>query len=73
MDYYAKMAEERKKREEEKKAKTLSLEKQLKMWKARQEELRKIGNSAIDPAFVRRQLDKCDAEISKINRIISTL
>ena len=73
MDYYAKMAEERKKREEEKKAKTLSLEKQLKMWKARQEEVRKIGNSAIDPAFVRRQLDKCDAEISKINRIISTL
>ena len=73
MDYYAKMAEERKKREEDKKAKTLSLEKQLKMWKARQEELRKIGSSAIDPVFVRRQLDKCDAEISKINRIISTL
>jgi len=73
MDYYAKIAEERKKREEEKKAKTLSLEKQLKMWKARQEELRKIGNAAIDPVFVRRQLDKCDAEISRINHIISTL
>lgn len=73
MDFYEKLAQERRQKEQEKKLKTASLEKQLKMWQARQDELRKVGSAAIDPAFVRRQLDKCDEEIAKINRIISTL
>lgn len=60
-------------KQREKDLKKASLEKQLKMWQNRQSELRQFGSTAIDPAFVRRQLDKCEKEITKINQIISTL
>ena len=65
--------EERRQKEKEKLAKKNSLEKQLKMWQNRQTELRKIGISAIDQAFVRRQLDKCSDEINRINAILSRI
>jgi len=60
-------------KQREKDLKKASLEKQLKMWQTRQTELRQFGSTAIDTAFVRRQLDKCEKEITKINQIISTL
>lgn len=59
--------------QEEKEAKQQSLEKQLKMWRSRLDELRKVGSSALDPAFIRRQCDKCTAEIDKIVNILSKL
>jgi hypothetical protein len=65
--------EEQRQREKEKLAKKNSLERQLKMWKNRQAELRKVGISAIDPAFVRRQMDKCSDEINRINAILSSI
>lgn len=73
MDVYQKLNEEAKQKAKEKEAKQLTLEKQLKVWKARQAELRKVGPSAIDPAFVRRQLDKCDKEIERINQVLNSL
>ena len=73
MDVYRKLNEEAQQKAKEKEAKQLSLEKQLKVWKARQAELRKVGPSAIDPAFVRRQLDKCDKEIERLNQILNSL
>ena len=65
--------EAKRQQEKEKLAKKNSLERQLKMWQNRQTELRKIGISAIDPAFVRRQLDKCSDEINRINAILSSI
>lgn len=70
---YNKILEERRQKEMEKKAKQSSLERQLKMWKTRQAELRNVALTALDPEFVKKQLAKCDSEIEKINRIISTL
>lgn len=73
MDVHNKLKQEAEQKQKEKEAKTKSLEKQLKMWEARLKELRNVGSSALDPAFVRRQADKCSEEITRINRIISTL
>lgn len=70
---YNKILEERHRKEMEKKVKQSSLERQLKMWKTRQAELRNVALTALDKEFVKKQLDKCDSEIEKINRIISTL
>lgn len=56
--------------QKEKEAKKANLEKQLKMWEKRREELRKIGHSAIDPAFIRRSIDKCSNEIDKILKML---
>ena len=44
--------------QKEKEAKKANLEKQLNMWTKRRDELRKVGPSAIDPAFIRRSIDK---------------
>lgn len=53
--------------------KQASLEKEYKMWEKRRDELRKVGVSAIDPAFVRRNIDKCNAEMERITKILSTI
>lgn len=73
MNPYEQMKKDKAAEDKEKMAKTLSLEKQLKQWQARQKELRGVALTALDPAFVRRQLDKCDKEITKINQILSTI
>lgn len=56
--------------QKEKDAKKANLEKQLKMWTKRRDELRKVGSSAIDPAFIRRSIDKCSNEIDKILKML---
>lgn len=73
MNPYEQLAKDRAEKEKEKQAKTLSLEKQLKQWEARQKELRAVALTALDPAFVRRQLDRCSEEIKRINQILSTM
>lgn len=73
MTPYEKIEEEKRQKEEDKRVRTASLEKQLKTWKARQTELRKTGSTALDPGFIRRQLAKCDAEIKRINDILAGL
>ena len=73
MDIYNKLREERLQKEKESLLKKNSLEKQLKKLEARQEELRKVALTALDPAFVRRQLDKCEAEKKQINQLLSDL
>ncbi len=73
MNPYEKIAAEKQLREEENKARILSLEKQLKVWQERQKELRQNYVSALDKAFVRRNLDKCDKEIQKINEVLAKI
>ena len=64
------MREERIAKEREKELQKISLEKQLSMWTKRREELRKVGSSALDQAFVRRSVDKCSNEIDKILKML---
>lgn len=73
MNIHERIAQEVEAKQQEKAFKKTSLEKQLKTWQNRQAELRKIGISALDQAFLRRQLDKCSQEITRINQILSTL
>ena len=73
MNPYEVIAKEREAKERAKADKIVSLERQLKVWKTRQKELRYAYSNALDPEFVRRQLDKCDNEIKKINDMLSVL
>ena len=57
---------------DDKKDKRIALEKQMKIWQDRQKEMRKIVNP-IDPAFHRRQLDKCEQEIARISESLIKL
>ena len=72
-DTYDKVMQEKFRREEEQRDRIMSLEKQLKVWKTRQAELRQNYISALDKAFVRRNLDKCDKEIQKINEVLAKI
>jgi len=71
MNIHERLRSEEEQRQKERELKTKSLEKQLKMWEARQKELRSVGVAALDPAFVRRQLDKCSEEIKRINELLA--
>lgn len=73
MDIYNKLREEKLQKEKENELKKESLEKQLKKIELKQKELRAIILTALDPAFVRRQLDKCEAEKKQINQLLSNL
>lgn len=73
MDFYNKLKQEEEAKKQEKERKRISLEKQLKIWKARQEELRKAALSSLDESFVKRNLDKCSKEVKRISDLISTL
>lgn len=73
MDFYEKLRAEQLQNEKEKQLKRSSLEKQLHKLETRQKELRGVALTALDPAFVRRQLDKCEEEIKQINQVLSSL
>lgn len=73
MNIHERLQNEEAQKAREKDLKQASLEKQYKMWEKRRNELRKIGPSAIDPAFVRRNIDKCSEEMERITKILSTL
>ena len=66
VDSYDKIMQERFRREQEQRDRVMSLEKQLKMWKARQTELRQVSVTGLDQKFIRRNLDKCSEEIKRI-------
>lgn len=70
VDSYDKIMQERARREEEKNERIVSLERQLKMWKARQNELRKVSVTGLDQKFIRRNLDKCSEEIKRITEAL---
>lgn len=71
MTPYEKIVAEKQLKEEENQARVVSLEKQLKMWQARQKELRQCSVTALDRNFVRRNLDKCSEEIKRITDALS--
>lgn len=73
MNIHERLKSETEQKARERDLKQASLEKEYKMWEKRRNELRKIGPSAIDPAFVRRNIDKCSAEMERITRILSTI
>lgn len=58
------------KMEQEKQDRINSLERQRSMWEKRRNELRKVGVAALDPAFIRRNIDKCNKEIEKIDKLL---
>ena len=62
-----------KKLDEEKEFKRHSLEKQYHQWETRRAELRKVSLTALDPAFVRRNIDKCSAEMERISKLIESI
>lgn len=66
VDSYEKVMQEKFRHEQEQRDRVMSLEKQLKMWKARQAELRQVTVTSLDHGFVRRNLDRCAEEIKRI-------
>lgn len=57
----------------EKADKEKSLNKQLKVVEARIKELRNVALTTLDPAFVRRNLDKYTAERKRITDLLSKI
>lgn len=73
MNVHEKLKQDQLQHEKEKELKRTSLEKKLLKLEAQQKELRAVALNALDPAFVRRQLDKCDEEKKKITRLLADL
>ena len=73
MNPYDKLRQDEMQKEKEKEMKRSSLEKKLLKLENQQKELRKVALTALDPAFVRRQLDKCEEEKKQITRMLSDL
>lgn len=73
MNIYEKLRTEQQQKDKEREMKRTSLEKKLNKIEARQKELRGIVLNSLDPAFVRRELDKCEAEKKQINQLLSNL
>ena len=73
MDVYERLRQEKLQKEKENAMKRSSLEKQLHKVELRQQELRGVALTALDPAFVRRQLDKCEEEKKQITRMLADL
>lgn len=73
MNPYDKLRQDQLQKEKENAIKRSSLEKKLVKLEAQQKELRKVALTALDPAFVRRQLDKCEEEKRQITRMLSDL
>lgn len=73
MNPYDKLRQDELQKEKENAIKRSSLEKKLQKLEAQQKELRKVALTALDPAFVRRQLDKCEEEKTQITRMLSDL
>ena len=73
MNPYEALSKDKAQREEEKRNKMMSLERQLQMWERRRSELRQVGNSALDPNFVRHNIEKCSKEIERITETLSKL
>ena len=73
MNIYERLRSEEEQKRREKELKKASLEKQLKSLETQQKELRNVSATSLDPAFVRRRLDKCSEEITRINRILADL
>lgn len=73
MNPYDKLRQDQLQKEKENAIKRSSLEKKLVKLEAQQKELRKVALTSLDPAFVRRQLDKCEEEKRQITRILSDL
>lgn len=73
MNPYDKLRQDELQKEKENALKRSSLEKQLHKIELRQQELRSVALTALDPAFVRRQLDKCDEEKKQITRMLADL
>jgi hypothetical protein len=73
MNPYDKLRQDELQKEKENAIKRSSLEKKLLKLENQQKELRKVALTALDPAFVRRQLDKCEEEKRQITRMLSDL
>lgn len=73
MNPYDKLRQDELQKEKENAIKRSSLEKKLQKLENQQKELRKVALTALDPAFVRRQLDKCEEEKTQITRMLSDL
>lgn len=73
MNIHERLRTEQQQKEKEKELKRSSLEKQLKKLELRQKDLRSVALTALDPAFVRRQLDKCEEEKKQINQLLADL
>lgn len=73
MNPYDKLRQDELQQKKEKEMKRNSLEKKLLKLENQQKELRKVALTALDPAFVRRQLDKCEEEKKQITRMLSDL
>lgn len=73
MNPYDKLKQDELQKEKENAIKRSSLEKKLQKLENQQKELRKVALTALDPAFVRRQLDKCEEEKRQITRMLSDL
>lgn len=73
MNPYDKLRQDELQKKKEKEMKRNSLEKKLLKLENQQKELRKVALTALDPAFVRRQLDKCEEEKKQITRMLSDL
>lgn len=69
-DIYSHLKAKQLQEDQERALQKAKLEKELAKLTKRRDELRKIGSSAIDPAFVRRSIDKCSNEIDKILKML---
>lgn len=73
MNIHERLRQDQLQQEKEKALKRTSLEKKLHKLEAQQKELRTAALNSLDPAFVRRQLDRCEEEKKRITRLLADL